>query len=488
MHRRSLRRSLTLAMVGALAFAGVASADAVRADGDTVTPGIQTGTIDLGQVAPGATVAVPVDFELRCAGTSHADVGQTVTLTLLASSAPAGGQVVSVTPGEVGPVPDGWVPDGTDCPARPPAFTGTPSVVTLRAPTTPNVGYTYTVGFTRTLAPAGNDDGNALPGTPPSVSFRLAVVANAAPVLTLPSDMTVEGDTTGGWTAAYPGVDATDAEDTPDPIPTCDPMPGGVLPLGTTTVTCSVTDSGGRSASGTFNVTVVDTAAPTIAGMPGDQNHVASDPAGLAISFAPPTASDIVDESPGVSCAPASGSVFAPGSTTVTCTASDDSGNSVSASFVVGVSYVAPPSEVDASVVWYEPIRPGTLTFSAHRGRTIPVKAKLLIDGVVQTRGRAELRVLPCGGGSGPDAPDAVSRPPLDSSTRHDRPGRSLPQRDRVDPGTRGGFVPARAAGRAGAGQARQGCGQAVVPGLDRGPAGQAQGPDALGAPPHDLP
>ena len=77
--------------------------------------------------------------------------------------------------------------------------------------------------------------------------------------LTVPADQTVEGDTTGGWVAAYAGVSATDAEDDPDPTPICSPAAGEVLPLGTTTVACSVTDSGGRSDSGSFDVTVVDT-------------------------------------------------------------------------------------------------------------------------------------------------------------------------------------------------------------------------------------
>ena len=47
--------------------------------------------------------------------------------------------------------------------------------------------------------------------------------------------MTVAADGTDGWTASYV-VSATDAEDDPDPVPTCAPAVGDVLPIGTTTV------------------------------------------------------------------------------------------------------------------------------------------------------------------------------------------------------------------------------------------------------------
>ncbi len=72
----------------------------------------------------------------------------------------------------------------------------------------------------------------------------MEVVANTPPVLTVPGDLTVEGDTTGGWTAAFSAT-ASDAEDDPDPTPVCDPAAGAVLPLGTTTIGCSVVDAGG---------------------------------------------------------------------------------------------------------------------------------------------------------------------------------------------------------------------------------------------------
>src|SRR6188474_944361 len=111
---RPVRRALTLAVVGALAIAGTAAADNLRADGDTVTAGAQT-FVDLGELRPGATVTVPVAFELVCTSTTHPDPGQSITLTLGAQSAPAGGAVVSATTAVIGPVPAGWTADGTTC-------------------------------------------------------------------------------------------------------------------------------------------------------------------------------------------------------------------------------------------------------------------------------------------------------------------------------------------------------------------------------------
>ena len=339
MSRRLFRRALTLAIISALATAGVASADNLRSDGDTVTPGAQT-FVDLGEVSPSAVIAVPVAFELVCTNVNHPDPDQSIQLTWAAQSAPSGGAVLSVTGATVGPVPADWTADGAECPDPTPILaSATMSTVTLRAPVVPNVGYVYTIGWSRSISPAGSDDAHALSGSFTSVSFRLAVVLDKTPVLTVPADGTVEGDTTGGWTATYPGVSATDAEDDPDPTPDCSPAAGEVLPLGTTTVTCSVTDSAGHVDSDAFDVTVVDTTAPSLA-TDGDQALTTADPAGTTLAYDPASATDIVDPAPAVGCLPAAGSSIPVGTTTVTCTATDASGNGTSDTFDVVVDYV----------------------------------------------------------------------------------------------------------------------------------------------------
>ena len=107
------------------------------------------------------------------------------------------------------------------------------------------------------------------------------------------------------------------------------------MTLGTHSVTCSVTDSGSRSDSDTFDVTVQDTTAPTLTGVPGDRSLSTDDPTGTTVTYKDPGATDIADADPAVDCLPASGDHFGLGTTTVTCTATDASHNSAKASFDV---------------------------------------------------------------------------------------------------------------------------------------------------------
>ena len=229
---------------------------------------------------------------------------------------------------------------------------------------------------------------------------------NTAPVLTVPASFAVEGDTTGGWAADWSGVTATDAEDDPDPAPTCSPVAGTVLPVGSTSVDCSVTDSGNLTTTGGFSVTVTDTAKPTIVGLPSDQTLSTTDPAGAVATWADPTATDIVDPSSAVACAPASGASFSVGTTTVTCTATDASGNVATGSFTITVDQVTQHS---SNAIWLEPVAGSDSTFVANRGRTIPVKVRMFVDGVERTSGDAVLSVAPCGGTTSAQSPMAWS-------------------------------------------------------------------------------
>jgi hypothetical protein len=163
---------------------------------------------------------------------------------------------------------------------------------------------------------------------------------NTAPTLTLPSDQTAEATSSAGATVTYT-ASASDAQDGAL-TPGCSPASGSVFPLGITQVNCSVTDSGGLSTSGMFNVTVVDTTAPTLH-LPADLTAEATGPNGAAVSFSA-SASDLVDGSVSVNCSRASGSTFALGTTTVSCSASDARGNTASGSFSVTVVDTTPPA------------------------------------------------------------------------------------------------------------------------------------------------
>ncbi|HQR35495.1 MAG TPA: S8 family serine peptidase, partial [Blastocatellia bacterium] len=151
--------------------------------------------------------------------------------------------------------------------------------------------------------------------------------------ITCPANITVP-NTTGACSAVvtYPAPTTSGACSTI----ICSPASGTNFPVGTTTVTCA--DSGnfapdngnafapnGNGASCSFTVTVQDTQAPTIGACPANITVNGSGP--TAVTFATPTATD---NCPGatVACVPASGSSFAVGTTTVTCTASDASPNS----------------------------------------------------------------------------------------------------------------------------------------------------------------
>ena len=347
MYRRSIRRATILAITGVLVFAGTAFADQLLADGNLDSGGIQ-GTKFLGNVAAGAEVSADVEFTLNCVLLGHVNVGQTVNLTWSGlGSEPAGGSIVSVTAGSVGPITaaDGWATDGSGCPSPVPSIIGTVrSHVTLRAPTT--VGpHMYTIVYDRSLTPADpSSDGSAFSRTATQVSFTLNVV-NTAPTLIVPASHSEEGNTTGGWIADWSGVSATDINDDPDPTPSCNPPDGSILLLDVaTTVTCSVTDANAATTTRTFAITVVDTTPPVLNGMPGDISLTTGDPSGAVATFASPTATDIVDPSPIVQCALSSGSTFPVGINTVTCTATDGSGNNSNGTFLVTVDYIAPPN------------------------------------------------------------------------------------------------------------------------------------------------
>ncbi len=390
---------MVLSLGALLAFAGGAAADTAKADGDILTPAIDA-TANLGHLAPGEVRSVDIGIVLTCTGSSHMDPGQTITASIDSAVAPLDGEILSVTDATVGPVPADWPAEFALCPTTPLTLSGgTPSVVTLKAPTTPGTGYKYSLMYHRAFDPFGLNDATAIRQAT-AIDIVLDVVVNTPPTLTLPTVAgggPVEANATGGWTADWSGLGATDAEDDPDPTPSCDPVAGTLLALGKNPVTCSVVDGGGLSDSGSFDVTVQDTTAPTLTGMPADQSLTTGDPSGTTFTYARPGATDIADADPAVGCVPASGSHIGLATTKVDCTATDASGNSAQASFDVSVTYVAPHT---ASASWGEPVAGSGAVFSANRGRTVPVKVELSIDGAVRTSGDARLTVTPCGGGT----------------------------------------------------------------------------------------
>jgi hypothetical protein len=175
-------------------------------------------------------------------------------------------------------------------------------------------------------------------GNSNSGSFNVIVADTTAPVLSLPSNITVQANGNGGAAVQF-SASASDAVDGAVVV-TCSPASGSTFGVGTTSVSCTATDKAGNKGTGGFAVIVADTTPPTLS-LPGNINVVAQAAAGVNVQFNA-SATDNVDGALPVTCSPASGALFAPGSTTVTCSAADKSGNRVSGSFSVSVSYTPP--------------------------------------------------------------------------------------------------------------------------------------------------
>jgi hypothetical protein len=125
----------------------------------------------------------------------------------------------------------------------------------------------------------------------------------------------------------------------PDVTATSVPPSGTAFDVGTTNVTSTAASPSFPQSHPlcTFSVTVKDVEAPLIA-CPAPMTVDATGPLGAAATFAP-TAGDNCSAT--VSSVPASGSVFAIGTTTVNSTAQDPSGNQASCSFTVHVKGAA---------------------------------------------------------------------------------------------------------------------------------------------------
>ncbi|MHB9005347.1 MAG: HYR domain-containing protein [Limisphaerales bacterium] len=112
--------------------------------------------------------------------------------------------------------------------------------------------------------------------------------------------------------------------------------PAGPYPLGETVVTLIATDRHGVSSECQGTVTVCDNTPPLLGPCPADRVVNAVSPAGAIVTFAEPSAFDECS-AVSVTCEPPSGSRFAIGTTTVTCTAVDGAGLTSSCTFTVRV-------------------------------------------------------------------------------------------------------------------------------------------------------
>jgi subtilisin-like proprotein convertase family protein len=224
-----------------------------------------------------------------------------------------------------------------------PAPTGEPGCDPIVC--SPVSGSFFPVGTT-TVNCQAQAGGNGQQGAP-TCSFTVTVNDTQPPSITCPANVTQANDANQcGAVVNYAAPTVSD--NCPGVgMPVCAPAPGSFFPVGTTTVTCTVSDASANSPDATcmFTVTVQDTQAPSITCPANVTQSNDANQCGAVVNSAAPTASD---NCPGVTvlCAPTAGSFFPRGTTTVTCTASDASANSPDATcmFTVTVNDTQPPS------------------------------------------------------------------------------------------------------------------------------------------------
>jgi hypothetical protein len=202
---------------------------------------------------------------------------------------------------------------------------------------TPRSGTRFPLGRTTVRCTATDTRRNRATAT-----FAVVVRDTTAPTLTLPAPQTAEATGPGGAPVAF----AATARDRVAGVleVSCSRASGSTFPLGTTAVRCTAGDGRGNRSGGTFDVTVADTTAPELA-LPPNRTVQATSDAGARVTFSA-SARDVVDGNVAATCTPSSGSTFAVGTTTVSCSARDARGNARSGSFTVTVTPLPRPDLV----------------------------------------------------------------------------------------------------------------------------------------------
>jgi hypothetical protein len=230
------------------------------------------------------------------------------------------------------------------------------AVVNFSAPTTSgNCGAVTCTPASGSFFPVGTTTVTCTPTTGSNCTFTVTIQDTQAPTITCPANIVKSNDPNQcGAVVTY--TTPTPADNCAGATASCSPLSGSFFPVGATTVTCTATDTSPDSpnATCTFTVTVNDTQPPSIT-CPANVTAVTNQnacpsPACQVVNYPAPVASD---NCPGVGvvCNPPSGSCFPVGVTTVTCTATDASGNTATCSFTVSVFDVALQDDSNPSTI-----------------------------------------------------------------------------------------------------------------------------------------
>src|SRR5215207_4808703 len=253
-------------------------------------------------------------------------------------------------------------------------------------------------------------------GNTATASFTVTVQDTTPPIITVPEDIVVEATGPEGAVANFT-VSATDVvdgkatlgsngaliqedQDGRDIEISCNPRSGSTFELGTTTVNCYAEDSSRNRVDGSFSVTVQDTTPPIIT-VPEDIVVEATGPEGAKVNFTV-SATDVVDGkatldrnnmliqdnvggSITIVCDPPSGSTFPIGETVVQCAATDEAGNTATASFTVTVQDTTPPIITVPEDIVVEATGPegAKVNFTVSATDIVDGKATLEEDGVL---------------------------------------------------------------------------------------------------------
>ena len=310
--------------------------------GVTATPASGSGVTVTG-ISVDASGNVTASVAADCTATNS-----TFTLTVTDNQGATGTATLTVNA-----APDSQPPVIGACPAnitQAAAANQCSAVVTYTAPTAtdncgatvacvPASGSTFAKGTTTVTCTATDVAGNTA-----ACSFTVMINDTQPPSITCPANVVKPTDPNVCSAAVTYSAPAVSDNCPGVGSPVCSPASGSTFAKGTTTVSCNVSDANGNSASCSFTVTVNDTQAPAVATHPNISQGNDLGQCSAVVNFSAPAATDNCPGVGTVACSPASGATFPKGVTTVTCSATDASGNNGSSTFTVTVNDTQPPT------------------------------------------------------------------------------------------------------------------------------------------------
>lgn len=195
-------------------------------------------------------------------------------------------------------------------------------------------------------------------GLTASCSFNVTVSDEEDPNITCPGSIT-DSNTPGLCGKMIDYTLPTTSDNCGQTSFSCVPDRGSFFNVGTTTVTCTVTDPAGNSNSCSFTVTINDTEQPTIT-CPSPITK-GTDPGMCAavVNFNATPKDNCALSANAVVCSPPSGTSFAKGTTTVSCTVTDGAGLTANCSFPVTVNDTQAPALSCPAAQTRVTVRPG---------------------------------------------------------------------------------------------------------------------------------